>query len=804
MIKSFLKIAVRSLYKDRRFTFLNLLGLSTGIACGLLIYLWISSELSMDNFYANKDRLYQVLQNMPQADGVVSSIEPTPGILAKTLMEEIPGVEDAATVRAPSPMENPSGVVSVNDNHIRAQERYVTENFFKIFSYQLLDGSRDKVLSGKYNAVVSDELAMKLFHTTENLVGKTIHFDRSDPYSKKTKGSYVISGIFKALPANSSEQFDVLLSYNWYYENYKSNLDNWGSSNPKTFVLLKKGSDANQFAAKIKDLMKVKWRVMNGENDVQYIGTLLPQRYVERYLYNRYEHGAVAGGRIEYVRLFAIIAVFILVIACINFMNLSTARASGRLKEIGIRKVIGAGRTTLILQYLGESMLMAMLSLIVAFVCVWILLPAFSTITGKNLITQLNLNLILAAVSIAFITGLIAGSYPAIYLSGFKPVVVLKGKLNATTGESLIRKGLVVFQFAISAVLIIAVIIVYQQMKLIQNKNLGLKKDHVIRFANSGAVQENQSAFLSELRKIPGVINASAMSGDLLGVHAGGGGILWPGKGENENVEFSGFYIDYGLIETLGIQMAQGRSFSTEFGSDTSKVIFNESAIAAMHLKDPIGKMVQLWGVKMQIIGVTKDFNFESLYKKIGPLFLTCSNNNSNVFVKIAAANEHETINRIENFYKGFNHVPLEFRFFDEDYQKFYASEQRASVLSRYFAGMAVIISCLGLFGLAAFTAQKRQKEIGIRKVVGASVPNVILLLSKDFLKLVAIALLIAFPLSWWMMHDWLEGFAYRVQIKATTFILTGALLFLITMIAISFQSIRAATMNPVKSLRTE
>jgi putative ABC transport system permease protein len=805
MLKNYFKIAIRNLLRDRQFTLLNLIGLSTGLACTFLIYLWVTDELSIDKFHKKKSQLFQVLQNVPLGDGNILTIEQTPGILAKTLADEMPEVEDAAIVRTPGPQENPTGILAINDAHIKAKELYVTSNFFNFFSYDLIRGNKDKVFSDKYNVLLSDELAMKLFHTTENIIGKSVEWNRSDRYSTKLNGTYIVSGIFKAPPPSSSAQFDILFTYQLYYDKYTSYLNNWGSSNPQTYVLLKKGISLEHLNARVKDLMKSKWKALHGSEDLQWIGTLLLQPYSEKYLYNRYENGAPAGGRIEYVKLFSIIAIFILVIACINFMNLSTAKAARRIKEVGIRKVVGARRGALIFQYMGESMLMAILSLMIASVLVWISFPAFKTITGKDLVIHLNSGLILSVLAITLITGLVAGSYPAIYLSGFRPAIILKGKLNNSAGESWIRKGLVIFQFAISAVLIVSVMVVYKQMKLIQNKNLGLNKDNIIHFSNAGKIQENQTAFLSEIKNIPGVINAAAMNGNTIGTHSGGSGIEWVGKAPGQEVEFSGLDIDYGLIETLGIKMAEGRSFSTKFGSDSLKVIFNEAAIAAMGLKDPIGKTIRMWGQEKQIIGVVKNFHFESLYKKVGPFFFNCSQNNSNILVKIKAGKERETIAQVEKFYKQFSQgLPFEYKFLDDDYQALYASEQRVSVLSEYFAGIAIIVSCLGLFGLAAFTAQKRQKEIGIRKVIGASVSNVVMMLSKDFLKLVLIAVLIAFPLSWWMMHRWLESFAYRVRIDAIIFLASGGSIILITLLTISFQSIKAALANPVKSLRTE
>ena len=449
-------------------------------------------------------------------------------------------------------------------------------------------------------------------------------------------------------------------------------------------------------------------------------------------------------------------------------MNLSTAKASKRVKGSGNKKVIGASRRSLILQYMGESMLMAFLSLVIASLLVALLLPAFKEITGKEISLQFSSGLVFSIIGITLVTGLIAGSYPAIYLSGFKPAMVLKGKLNTSAGESWIRQGLVVFQFSISVILIVSVMVVYKQMKLIQTTNLGYNKDNIIRFSNEGRLRENLSGFISEIKNIPGVVNASGADGDLLG-NAGhsGSGINWEGKNPNVGIEYYGVDVNYDFIETMGLKMAQGRAFSKNFGSDSSKVIFNESAIAAMGLKNPIGKTVSLWGQKKEIIGIVKDYHFESLYKKIGPAFLTYSQNNSNLLVKIKAGAERETIPQIEQFYKKYNPgLTFDYKFLDDDYQALYSSEQRVAVLSRYFAGIAIIISCLGLFGLAAFTAQKRQKEIGIRKVVGASVSNIATMLSKDFLKLVLIALSIAIPLSWWAANQWLQSFAYRITYK--------------------------------------
>jgi len=806
MIKSYLKIAWRNLVRDRQFTLLNLIGLSTGLACVLLIYLWVTDERSVDRFNENDSRLYQVKKASPNGDGTVSVWDVTQGLLAQTMAADLPEIERAVAVRK----EGKMGVASVGDKHIKASWQFADRDYFKIFSYHLLQGSKSNVFNGKYSVIISEKLALKLFNTSGNIAGKTISWDHSGEFN----GTYAVSGVFQAPPSNATDQFDMVFNYSLFAEKEiggMGDITNWGSNMSQTYLLLKKGIDANKFADKIKGYTKAKIKQLYGTGGAyKWEGNLVLQRYSDRYLYNNFENGVQSGGRIEYVKLFSVIAIFILVIACINFMNLSTAKASRRIKEVGIKKVVGASRRSLILQYMGESMFLAFLSLIISVAIVALLLPAFREITGKNIALHFDSYLIISILIITVITGLIAGSYPALYLSGFRPAIVLKGKFSTSAGESWVRKGLVVFQFSISVILIISVIIVYQQMKLIQTKNLGYNKDNIIRFANDGNLRKGLNTFLAEVKKVPGVVNASSLEGNFLGQPGhSGGGITWDGKDPNLGIEYYGVGVDYNTMEMLGFKMKEGRSFSNAFGSDSLKVIFNEAAIAAMGLKDPVGKTVSLWGKPRQIIGVVSNFNFESLYKKVAPFFFyyTPDNNpdNNDILVKIKAGKEKETLAQLEQFYKRYNQgLPFEYKFLNDDYNALYASEQRVSVLSKYFAAITIIISCLGLFGLAAFTAQKRQKEIGIRKVIGASVSNIVMMLSKDYIRLVLIALLIAFPASWVMMNKWLQSFAYRIHINGLVFTAAGVSIIFITLFTISFQSIKAAIANPVKSLRAE
>jgi hypothetical protein len=613
---------------------------------------------------------------------------------------------------------------------------------------------------------------------------------------------YTVSGVFRNVPANATEQFDFVLPVSILFAGSPEWLTSWGNTGCQTRVLLKAGTDVDAFNRKLAGFVKIKTN-----NEIKY-RTPFVKGYSAHYLHNNYENGVLTGGRISYVRLFTIIAVFILIIASINFMNLSTAKAARRMKEIGIKKVAGASRGSLMLQYMGESVLLTFMALAVAVLLVLLLLPAFNTITGKQLALSFDPKLIGAFLLITLVTGLLAGSYPAVYLSGFKPITVLKGRLANSAGELWIRKGLVVFQFTISAVLIVSVMVVYRQIEYVQNKSLGYQKDNVLTFGREGKLgsEEHLDAFLLQVKTLPGVVSATYIAHNLAGHNNGTSGVRWSGRDPEDKTEFENVAVSFGMIETMGFEMKQGRAFSKDFASDSNAIIFNEAGIRYMGLKAPLGQTVQLWGEPHRIIGVVKDFHFESLHEGIKPLFFRLNLGASYVTaVKIAAGREQETIAALEKLYGQFNPgFSFSYRFLDEGYQQMYAAEKRIGVLSRYFAGLAILISCLGLFGLAAYTAQRRQKEIGVRKVVGASIGNVVVMLSRDFLKLVLIAVLIAFPLAWWATHQWLQGFAYHITPGAGMFLAAGVAMLAITCLTVGYQAIKAALANPVSSLRTE
>ncbi len=780
------------------------MGLSTGLACALLIFLWVNDELHVDKFNKNDSQLFQVMNNGETPNGIVTG-ENTPGLLASALSAEMPEVEYAVPV-VPVSWFDKKGILTYGDSHIEASEQFAGKDFFKVFSYPLVEGNKNTALADKHSILISEELARKLFHTTENIIGKTVAWNQKD-YSDV----YLISGIFQKLPLNATTQFDVLLNYD-LFQDKNPKLNDWSNNDPSTYILLKKGTNISAFNAKIAGFIKARNEKSNE--------TLFVQKYSDKYLHNNYENGIPSGGRIEYVRLFSIIAIFILIIACINFMNLSTAKAAERMKDAGMKKVMGARRFALVSQCLGESVLMASIAMVTAIFLVSLLLPLFNEITGKHLVLHFGASLTMSILGITLFTGIFSGSYPALYLSGSKPAMMLKGQMRNSVGELLVRKGLVIFQFTLSGIFIISVLVIYRQMQLVQTRNLGYNRDHVLYFDKGEIVSENKDdyapggkfetrleSFVAQVRKVPGVVNAANFRHNITNRNGGTSDLSWPGKDPNTKMDFTDLGVGYNFIETMGIQMKEGRTYSRAYGSEKSKIIFNELAIERMGLKDPIGKTAHLWGEDREIIGVAKNFNFQSLYENLKPCFfdLTVNQRASKIIVRIKAGQEAQTIDRLEKLYKEDNPgFAFEYRFLDDDYQALYASERRIASLSKYFAGLAIIISCLGLFGLAAFTTQRRRKEIGIRKVIGATAGNIVVLLSTDFLKLILVALLIAFPLSWLLMNQWLHDFAYRVNPGTITFLIAGGAILTITLLTISFQAVRAAIANPVDSLRTE
>ena len=770
--------------------FINLVGLSTGLACTLLIYLWVQDELNVDKFHEKDSQLYQVMESQQLGEGIIVKFR-TSGLVAETLKDDMSAIEYATPVMQSSWF--PKFILSAsNDINLKAVGQFVGKDYFNVFSFGLIQGDKNLVLSNKNYIVISDELALNLFNTKQNILGKVISLQL-----EHIKKQLTVSGIFNHVPINSSENFDFLLTFESFKDISPPVLD-WGNNGTNAYVIVKEGTDLLQLNHKIADLIESK---IPGSNR-----TLFLKAYSDGYLYGKYENGVQSGGRIEYVKLFSLVAIFILIIACINFMNLSTAKASGRIKEVGIKKAIGASRKALILQYMGESMLMSFASLAIAILIVELLLPQFNLLTGKQLDLTPDINMILSFLGITIFTGLISGSYPALYLSGFNPAIVLRGKLNNSIGELLVRKGLVVFQYAVSVILIVAVFVVYKQIEFIQSKNLGYNKDNIIYFEIEGKLVDNKESFLEELKNVPGIAEASSMWGNIIGGYSTTGGVQWNGKKPDDRTAFEIMSANYDLLEMLDIEMESGRTFSREFGADTLRIIFNEAAIEIMGLNNPIGEVVRIWGTDLEIIGVAKNFHFQSLHEKVKPLFIRLQPKNTNIIMaKIKAGREKETIEKVQQFYKVKNPgYSFDYKFLDQDYQAQYAAENRVALLSKGFAGLAILISSLGLFGLSAFTAERRSKEIGIRKVLGSSELAIVYLLSGDFTKIVLLSIVIALPISYFMASYWLDSFAFKIKLESWYFVGAGLSALSIAWLTVGMQAIKAARINPVNSLRSE
>ena len=784
MIRHALKMALRSFSRNKSTFVINIIGLSTGLACALLIVMWILDERSIDKFHDLRDRLYYVMEHQQYADNVMTTAS-TPGLLARTLKDEVPEIELASTL-----MWTMKFTLSVDDQDLNALGRYVEPDFLHMFTHPLIVGDRNKVLQDQSAVALSASVAKKLFGDAESAMGETVKLNHEK--------LLVVRGVFEDVPENSTQEFEILLPYEPYLEENEW-LRSWGSNSPPTAVLLRAGTDPAAVDEKIAG--KVKER--NEQSNV----TLFLKPYAERYLQGRYENGTLVGGRIEYVRLFGAIAIFILIIACINFMNLSTAYGTTRAKEVGVKKTMGITQFSLTLQYLSESVLLAMMSLGLSVVWMIFLLPTFNKLTDKTLTFPTSLSLWATFLLITLGTGLLAGSYPALYLSSFKPVEVLRGKISTSWGALLARKGLVIFQFTMSVILIIAVMVIYQQIVFVQSKNLGYAKDQLLNFSLDGKLEEEGAFFAEQLQNIPGVVNAGTIAHDLVGRQNNTSGLHWEGKQPEDRILFEHVRVGHDLLETIGVELADGRFFAREYGRDSARIIFNETAIEIMGLEEPLGKTIRLWDeYDMEIVGVVRDFHFQSLHEPVKPLFFRLAPEQTWVMmVRIAAGNTVETVQKIEEAYVNFNPgFPFEYRFVDEEYAEQYAAEQRVSRLSRYFAGLAILISCLGLLGLAAFSGERRKKEIGIRKVLGASIRQIIVLLSRDFTRLVLLAIIIGLPLAYLLLQEWLGRFEYRIPLSYGIFGIAGLILFAIAILTVAAQAWRAAMVHPHESIRDE
>ncbi|MEO1022129.1 MAG: ABC transporter permease [Bacteroidota bacterium] len=782
MLTNYIKTAFRSFTRNKSSFLINVLGLSIGLTCSFLIVLWVFDELKMDQYHSDIDQIHLIMGHHMYRDEIITRRN-TPGILARNLVNDFPEFEYASNYTWPV-----GYLFTRGDQTHRERGRYVENSFFNILDIDLIYGNKDELLSSPNTIVLSESMTKNYFENS-NPVGEGITMSNGQ--------ELMVTGVFTDMPIYSGFQFSYLLPYeDWLGATAWANT--WESFGPRTITKLNVGVDTEDLNKKIKDYIATKNEATFTELFVYPFGDL--------YLKGNFKNKEEAGGRIEYVRLFSVIALFILLIACINFMNLSTAKASKRSKEVGIRKSIGASKGSLVGQFIGESMLISFFALFISIVLVEVALPAFNNLTDKSIsVDYTNPVLVSSFFGMVLLTGFIAGSYPAFFLSSLQAIQTLKGSIKSSWKEALARKGLVVFQVSLSIILIVSTIAIYNQIQFTQNKNLGYTKENLIYFNTEANIREQWDTVKDQMEKIPGVLSIARTTHTFLGPSSGVSGLVWPGSDPDEIIQFEQFGVDYGLIETMGIELVDGRSFSDEFGSDSSSIMLNETAIRVMGLENPVGETVTVGGEDYTVIGITKDVHFQSFRTEVSPSFFRLRNAPYRAFARIESNDISNTLSRIEEVYKQFNQeYPFEYSFMDQRYANLYRAEMRVGTLSRYFAFIAIFISCLGLFGLSAFTAEQRAKEIGVRKVLGASIRSLIMLLSTEYTRLVLMAIVVSIPISWYIMQAWMSGFAYSTGVDWWIFIVAGCSALLITWLTVSFQSVKAAIVNPVKSLKPE
>jgi putative ABC transport system permease protein len=780
----------RSLVKNRVYSFLNIGGLAIGIACASLIFLWVEDEVSFDSVNTKKDRLYFVMENQ-QYDTFVFTEGSTPGLMAPAMKAELPGVANTCRLSE----GGTSLLFSQGDKSVFSSGQYADREIFSMFTLPFVQGNAASAFDQLHSIVITQKTAKKFFGNDQNVLGKSIRVDN--------KQDYVVTGVLKDLALNSSLQFEWLMPYKIYYDQSPW-LKSWGNQSTSTYVELRPGVDPQTINKQLYGYIQ--------KREPKALGHAFLFAMNDWHLYNDFKNGKeTGGGQIVYVHLFTIIAWFILFIACINFMNLATARSEKRAREVGVRKVLGAVKKLLVAQFIGEAIIMAAISAIFAIMIVALVLPAFNMLVQKQLTLGLaNPTHVLMLLALTLISGLLAGSYPSLYLSSFSPVTVLKGVKLKDSGAALIRRGLVVLQFSVSIVLIISTVIVYQQIQHIKSRPLGFNKNNMVEMDMQGDMGKNYTAIKQDL------LNTGLISDVALGDHEliyGGNntdGLTWEGKPPGSKILISQRYVTPEFMQTAGLKIIDGRNLTLSDTARPIRMVITETLAKMLSKGSAIGKTLHFEGdtTKAIVVGVVNDYVYGNMYGKPDPVmfFSTTPNHTTTMYARFKPQNNIEgVLTAMQGVMKKDNPAyPFDYRFTDTMFDNMFLTEGLVSKLSRVFASLAILISCLGLFGLAAYTAERRTKEIGIRKVLGASVSGLAGLLSKEFLQLVIISCLIAFPLAWWRMSLWLDTYEYRININLWVFVAAGMVALIIALLTVSYQSIKAALANPVKSLRSE
>lgn len=805
MFKNYFKIAVRNLKRDRVYSFINIFGLAIGITCSIMIMLYIYDELSYDNFHEKADRIYRVNTDLKFGANELK-IPLCSDMVGPMMKKDYPQIEEYVRIHGWS------RIMIKKDNQYYEEDEviFADSTFFKIFTCPALFGNTEHILNEPNTVVITESIARKYFNST-NVVNKFLEADVNG------NNNFRVAAVLKDVPDNTHLKFNMIFPMH----NFNYDWGNYVSCNLHTYFLLQPGVDAKDFSKKFdeyndKYAFPFAKRYMNIESRAAFTKagnrlehSLMPIRDI--HLYSKLSQEMRPTGTIEYVYIFSAIALFILIIACVNFMNLTTARSANRAREVGIRKVLGTLKTSLISQFLLESIIMVFISVILAVIFSIILLPYFNSISAKELqvSTMLSGKFIIFLISLPFIIGLAAGSYPAFFLSKFMPAEIIKGQLSKGSKSGKLRNALVVFQFVTSIVLISGTIVIYNQLNFIQNKNLGYQKDQLL-IINGTYMLNNVDAFKNEMLNTPGVSSATVSGFLPIPSNRNFNGFFKDASmGADKGLTIQSWIIDYDYLNTLGIRIKEGRNFSKDFGTDTASIILNETAVKQFGFKNPIGENVYELGngslKRYSVIGIVKDFHYESLRQEIGGVCLKLGSNYGRITFKINPANTSAILSKVENLWKNMTSgKPFSYTFMDESFNQVYKAEQRVGQISFSFALIAIIIACLGLFGLATFLAEQKTKEIGIRKVLGASVPSLLFMLLKEFLKWIVIANLIAWPVSYYFMNQWLQDYAFRIDISLWIFVVTGFMSIFIAVATVSFQSIKAAVTNPLNSLRYE
>ncbi|UCH95666.1 MAG: ABC transporter permease [Candidatus Aminicenantes bacterium] len=794
MFKNYLKIALRNIKRYKGYSFINIAGLAVGMACCILILLWVRDELSFDRFHHNLDDIYRVVRvEQDTADTGKDALTPPP--LAAALKEKFPEITHSTRFGTWGRWVFAYGEKSFYESRYKC----VDPDFFRMFTFPFVKGSPKQALVNTYSVVISEEMAEKYFGNEEPL-GKTLNINQ--------QFDVIVTGVIKNIPENSTLKFDFILPFKLLFLEEllgEETAKNWGFNSFNTFVMLNKQSSVKELTAKIAGIFK------EGRKEEKDLAALQP--FKDIHLYSNIKYDLPGIGDIKYVTIFSMLALFVLIIACINFMNLTTAKSAKRAKEVGLRKVIGARRSQLIKQFFGESVLLSFFAFLFALILVELMLPAFNQLAAKNLSLNPSNNIFiyLGFVGITLLTGILAGSYPALLLSSFQPVKVLKGSANLNVKDKnrspLFRRILVVTQFSLSIALVIGTIVIYTQLRFMRSKDLGFNKEHVIYIAMAESIIPKYDSIKKEFRRDANVLTVTASLSLPINIRNSPGSPEWEGKDPDNNMQIKADFVDYDYLETFHIKMVQGRTFSKKFPTDTETAyIVNEEAVRRMGLESPVGKQFSFWDRKGKIIGVMKDFHFRPMHHQIQPIvFKIFPPWFKYIYTRLKPGNIPAALDSLKKTWIRLNPgYPFEYHFLDDRFDGLYRAEQRMGTLTKYFTVLGILIACLGLFGLASFTAEQRTKEIGVRKVLGASVGSIIALLSREFTRLVLVATIIAWPVAYFTMNQWLQNFAYQVGIAWWIFIFSAGLTVIIALLTVSYQSIKAAVTNPVEALRYE